>query len=61
MARPTVKLRAKATNKQKQGWLANSASKQAKNWAHHGSRNEPPLINWELDGSFIFFAGFLSS
>ena len=39
MARPTVKQMAKATTKQKQGRLANSASKQAKNWAYTGSRD----------------------
>ena len=39
MARPTVNPTAKATTKQKQGWPANSASKQAKNWAYTDFRD----------------------
>ena len=60
MARPTVKLTAKATTKQKQGRLANSASKQTKNWTHTGSCNNQPLIRQRLDG-FFFLTSFLFS
>ena len=60
MAKPTVKLTAKATTKQKQGRSANSTSKRAKNWTHTDSRDNQPLIRWGLDG-FSFFAKFLSS
>ena len=57
MARPTVKPTAKATTKRKQSWPANSASKQAKNLTHTGSRNNQSLIRRGLDG-FSFFAKF---
>ena len=60
MARPRVKPTVKATTKQKQGRPANSASKQAKNWAHTSFRNKQPFIHWGLDGFSFFFASFLS-
>ena len=58
MAKPTVKLTAKATTKQKRGRPANNASKQAKNWTQTDSCDNQPFIRWGLDG-FSFFAKFL--
>ena len=54
MAKPTVKPLAKAITKQKRGQPANSASKQVKNWAHTGFRDNQPLIRRGLDGSSFF-------
>ena len=54
MARPIIKLTAKATTKPNQGRPANIASKRAKNWAHTYLRDNQPLIRQGLDGSSFF-------